>query len=71
VLVLGLRAINPAYAVDKGNEVGNIEKGKKADLVIWNVENHKEIPYHFEINLVGQVVKDGKVFPLPMRRGLG
>ena len=58
--------INSAYAVDKGNEMGSIEEGKKADLVIWNVQNYKEIPYHFGVNLVDQVIKDGKVFPLPM-----
>jgi imidazolonepropionase len=58
--------INSAYAVDKGNEIGSIEVGKKADLVIWNVQNYKEIPYHFGVNLVDQVIKDGKVFPLPL-----
>jgi len=59
--------INSAYAVDKGKEIGSIEKGKKADLVIWKVQNYKEIPYHFGVNLVEQVIKDGKVvaFPLP------
>jgi imidazolonepropionase len=59
--------INSAYAVDKGNEIGSIEVGKKADLVIWNVQNYKEIPYHFGVNLVDQVIKDGEVFPLPLR----
>jgi predicted amidohydrolase YtcJ len=58
---------NSAYAVDKGNEIGSIEVGKKADLVIWNVQSYKEIPYHFGVNLVEQVIKDGKVFPLPLR----
>ncbi len=53
--------INSAYAVDKANEVGTIEVGKRADLVIWNVQSYKEIPYHFGVNLVGQVIKDGKV----------
>ena len=57
--------INSAYAVDKGNEMGSIEKGKKADLVIWNVQNYKEIPYHFGVNLVDQVIKDGKVVRIP------
>lgn len=59
--------INSAYAVDKANEVGSIEKGKKADLVIWNVRSYKEIPYHYGVNLVDQVIKDGKMikFPLP------
>jgi imidazolonepropionase len=53
--------INSAYAVDKGNEIGSIGEGKKADLVIWNIQNYKEIPYHFGVNLVEQVIKDGKV----------
>jgi imidazolonepropionase len=58
--------INSAYAVDKGNEVGSIEEGKKADLVIWNVPNYKEIPYHFGVNLVEQVIKNGEVIPSPL-----
>jgi imidazolonepropionase len=60
--------INSACAVDKGNEIGSIEVGKKADLVIWNVQNYKEIPYHFGVNLVEQVIKNGTVFPSPHRR---
>jgi len=52
--------INSAYAVDKANETGSTEVGKKADLVIWNVQSYKEIPYHYGVNLVDQVVKDGK-----------
>ena len=57
--------INSAYAVDKANDIGSIEDGKKADLVIWNVQNYKEIPYHFGVNLVDQVIKDGKVVQVP------
>ncbi len=53
--------INSAYAVDKRNDIGSIEVGKKADLVIWNVQNYKEIPYHFGVNLVDRVIKEGKV----------
>jgi imidazolonepropionase len=59
--------INSAYAVDKASDLGSIEVGKKADLVIWNVRSYKEIPYHFGVNLVDQVIKNGKVFPLPLR----
>jgi imidazolonepropionase len=72
--VIAASTINSAYGVDKGNEIGSIEVGKKADIVIWNVRNYKEIPYHFGVNLVEQVTKDGKVFPLPLRervRGRG
>jgi imidazolonepropionase len=53
--------INSAYAADKAEEAGSIKKGKKADLVIWNVRDYREIPYHYGVNLVDQVIKDGKV----------
>ncbi len=52
---------NSAYAVDKGDMIGSLEPGKKADLIIWEVENYKAIPYHYGVNLVHQVIKDGKV----------
>ncbi len=57
--------INSAYAVNKASEVGAIELGKKADLIICNVQNYKEIPYHFGVNLVKQVIKNGKEIPTP------
>jgi len=53
--------INSAYAVDKGDVIGSLKSGKKADLIIWEVENYKSIPYHFGVNLVHKVIKDGKV----------
>lgn len=59
--------INSAYTVDKASEVGSIEEGKKADMVIWNEQNYKEIPYHYGVNLVDQVIKNGKVIPSPHR----
>jgi imidazolonepropionase len=62
--------INSAYAVDMGEKIGSIEEGKKADLVIWNVKNYKEIPYHYGVNLVDQVIKEGKIIPSPLR-GVG
>jgi imidazolonepropionase len=57
--------INSACTVDKASEVGSIEAGKKADLVIWDVQNYKEIPYHYGVNLVDQVIKKGIVIPTP------
>ncbi|MGB3093731.1 MAG: imidazolonepropionase, partial [Candidatus Zixiibacteriota bacterium] len=53
--------VNSAYAVGRADDVGSIEKGKKADLVIWNVRDYREIPYHYGVNLVHQVIKDAKV----------
>jgi len=53
--------INSAYSVDRGDVIGSLKPGKKADLIIWQMENYKTIPYHFGVNLVHQVIKDGKV----------
>ena len=53
--------INSAYAVGRADDVGSIEMGKKADLVIWNVRDYREIPYHYGVKLVDQVIKEGKV----------
>jgi imidazolonepropionase len=52
--------INAAFAIDRGDELGSIEEGKKADVIILDVEQPEEIPYHFGVNLVHQVIKGGK-----------
>jgi len=53
--------INSAYAIGRGEEVGSLEPNKLADLVIWDTENYKEIPYHYGVNLVKTVIKRGRV----------
>ena len=56
--------INPAYALNMEDEIGSIEPGKRADLVIWEVKNYREIPYHYGVNLVDKVIKNGRVLNL-------
>ncbi len=51
--------INAAHAIDKAGEVGSIEVGKKADIIILDVPNYQHIPYHFGVNHVEKVIKDG------------
>lgn len=52
--------INAALALDR-TDIGNLDKGSKADFVILDVANHLHIPYHFGVNLVEQVYKNGKL----------
>ncbi len=52
--------INPAYSLDRGHLYGSIEKGKIADLLIWETANYKEIPYHYGVNLIKSVIKRGR-----------
>jgi len=53
--------VHAAQAILKTESVGTLTKGSKADLVIWDIPNYKYLPYHFAVNLVSQVIKNGKV----------
>lgn len=53
--------INAAWAIGMAEEVGSLEPGKAADLVILDVPDHREIAMHLGAPLVRQVVKRGQV----------
>jgi len=57
--VLNAVTINAAYAIDRQNEIGSIEIGKKADLVVFDAPNVEYLMYHFGINHVDRVYKSG------------
>ncbi len=59
--VLAAVTINAAHALRLGDEIGSIEPGKWADLVVWRVPGHREIPYWPAANLVRTVVKRGVI----------
>ncbi|MED0737887.1 imidazolonepropionase [Aneurinibacillus thermoaerophilus] len=53
--------INAAHAIGKANTIGSLEAGKQADLVIFNASNLAYLPYHFGINHVNTVIKNGNI----------
>ena len=53
--------INAAYAVGLEIMLGSITKGKYADIVVWNADNHRQVPYFYGEKLVNMVIKRGKV----------
>jgi imidazolonepropionase len=53
--------VNAAEAVGVGCDAGTLEGGKLADVLIWEVDDHRAIPYHYGVNLVRSVVKRGAV----------
>jgi imidazolonepropionase len=53
--------INAAHALGLDEEIGSIEAGKQADLVIWRVPTTTQIPYWPAASLVGTVIKRGRV----------
>ena len=53
--------INSAHALGRAGDVGSLEAGKRADIVVLDAPNHKFLGYHFGVNLVEKVVKNGRV----------
>jgi imidazolonepropionase len=53
--------INAAHALGVAEEVGSLEPGKAADLVIAGVADYRDLPMHFGVNPVQTVVKRGRV----------
>ncbi|MDO9629265.1 MAG: imidazolonepropionase, partial [Acholeplasmataceae bacterium] len=59
--ILNAVTINAAYHLGLGHQVGSIEIGKRADLVIMNAPNLSYILYHFGINHTSDVIIEGKI----------
>ncbi|MCS6817824.1 MAG: imidazolonepropionase [Blastocatellia bacterium] len=53
--------INAAYSLDRGHQVGSLEIGKRADLVLFEASDYRQIPYFFGVNLVRAVFIQGRV----------
>jgi imidazolonepropionase len=53
--------VNAACAVRRADQIGMLAVGRKADLVVWDLGDYRELPYHYGLPQVRQVVKGGKV----------
>jgi imidazolonepropionase len=42
-------------------EIGSLDTGKKADLILLDIPNYKYLPYHFGVDHVELVIKNGKI----------
>lgn len=59
--VLSAVTINAACSVGLENEIGTLEEGKKADIVIWDAPDMEMLVYRFGSNLAKTVIKNGEV----------
>lgn len=59
--VLTAVTINAAHCVDRATEIGSIEVGKKADIAVFDAPNVEYLMYHFGINHIDRVYKEGKL----------
>ena len=53
--------INAAHSLGLGAQIGSIEPGKQADLVVWNVPTLEQIPYWLGAHLARTVIKRGVI----------
>jgi imidazolonepropionase len=51
--------LNGAYSLRLAEETGSIETGKRADFVIIDAPSYLHLVYHFGVNLVSAVFRDG------------
>lgn len=56
--------INAAAAVDRAGEIGSIDVGKQADLVMLDVADYRHLGYRYGTNLVHTVIKKGEVYKI-------
>jgi len=53
--------LNAAAALGLSDRLGSIEEGKQADLLIFDVPSFERILYHFGVNHLTTVVKNGHI----------
>lgn len=53
--------INGAYAIETADDLGSLEAGKIADIIMFNIPDYNYIPYHFGVNNVEKVIKRGRL----------
>jgi imidazolonepropionase len=68
--------IGGAAALGRADQVGSLEVGKWADVLVLVSADHRELGYHFGVNLVSDVivggrvvVRDGRAVPEPQQVG--
>lgn len=51
--------INAAYAIGRGEDIGSLDVGKQADIIILDTADYRQLGYRFGTNMVRTVVKKG------------
>ena len=51
--------LNGAAALNLSEQIGSIEPGKQADIILYNIPNYRYIVYHYGSNFVSHIIKHG------------
>lgn len=61
---LAASTINSAAAIGLASQLGSLHPGKQADLLLLDVPDWRMLTYRYGTNMVAQVVKAGRVYPV-------
>jgi imidazolonepropionase len=53
--------IHAARSMGREQEIGSLEAGKQADILLLAIPNYRYLPYHFGVDHVEKVIKKGKI----------
>lgn len=53
--------INAAAAIGRAAQIGSLEAGKKADMILLDIPDYRHLGYRFGTNLVQRVIKKGEL----------
>jgi imidazolonepropionase len=59
--VIQATTIHAARSMARENEIGSLDIGKKADVLVLDIPNYRYLPYHFGVDHVELVIKEGKI----------
>ncbi len=65
---LSMATYNPAFVLGRENEVGSIEVGKRADFLVLDGQDYREVMNHFGVNPVVRVFVSGREWEIGQHR---
>jgi imidazolonepropionase len=57
--------LNAAAAIGVSDQVGSIEIGKRADIILYDIPDYRYLAYHFGANLASKIIKNGTILEFP------
>jgi imidazolonepropionase len=59
--VIQATTIHAARSMGREKEIGSLEVGKQADILLLDIPNYRYLPYHFGVDHVEAVIKKGRI----------